>query len=127
MPSYPKRDGIIADVFGSESTLTLRASPTRNGKILSTQHMYAHLRIEDCVQADVAILQLERLNKAVYVVVPHLGHQRLVWIDPHASHTGLFPHGSLAVEPAHNSSKNKYPLAANSTPKLSAFSLVCSR
>lgn len=62
-----------------------------------------HLRVEDDVLADVTFPQLERLDEAVDVVVPHPGHQGLVVVDPLASHAGFFPHGILTVEPAHSS------------------------
>lgn len=59
----------------------------------------SHLGVEDHVLADVTLLQLERLDEAVNVVVPDLGHQRFVWVDPHFPHSGLFPQPGLAVEP----------------------------
>lgn len=63
-------------------------------------HERAHIRVEDGVETNVALLELEGLDQNVYVIVPDLRDDRLVGVDPHASHARLLPHVGFAVEPA---------------------------
>lgn len=68
--------------------------------MVTVSREYAHIGIEHGVEANVTGLELESLEQTVDVVVPHLRDERLVGIDPHASHARLLSHVGLAVEPA---------------------------